>query len=460
MIAIGALDSLNSVGAKQLNPSDLDFYPFFTALDPDARLKGSRDPLGFELLWTALGREVVGNLTTVTRSVRQFSTLLFGFYFAHKAVELMPDGREQFLPVFLRFEQLAAYSRYGEKTARSDIRGIRAVTRNMAESNGSLKLSPRADFQILSDQKTYGIYGLFRMAAHSSGLLRSREETTLTPFAEQYVEAQLRGMGIATGIQEEIIEHIAKDTAINVTGSPVIKALAKLLRLELSNTETTFYGSHLVRGEHLVEPLPCQHCLWECLESVNGPNSRFGWDREFSMAELQACLRAAGSRDDAELSAKLDRVRRAEELLGAASMLFSFLLTQDRQPLNRVSERFSTQFGTGLKWLDLRGLQASFNSSADQLQRIADALAGGDYATACRALIDRNASVMRQRSGSAWIVLKEDELDVRFREESADLPTIEAIRHPWVHTYFLNALKRVGGAVYHHQMQGDEDGAE
>jgi len=140
--------------------------------------------LGFELLWTALGRTVVGNLTTVTRSVRQFGTLLFGFYFANKAVEAMVDGQEQFLPAFLRFEQLTAYARYGEKNARSDIRGIRAVTRNISEANGSLRLSPKADFQILSDQKTYGLYGLFRMAAYSSSLLRSRDETRLTPLAE------------------------------------------------------------------------------------------------------------------------------------------------------------------------------------------------------------------------------------------------------------------------------------
>jgi hypothetical protein len=39
--------------------------PFFTAIDPDARIKGSRDPLGFEALWTTLGREIIGNLTTV-----------------------------------------------------------------------------------------------------------------------------------------------------------------------------------------------------------------------------------------------------------------------------------------------------------------------------------------------------------------------------------------------------------
>ncbi|MEI6784226.1 MAG: hypothetical protein WCQ21_25315, partial [Verrucomicrobiota bacterium] len=89
----------------------------------------------------------------------------------------------QFLPAFLRFEQLTAYARYGEKNARSDIRGIRAVTRNISEANGSLRLSPKADFQILSDQKTYGLYGLFRMAAYSSGLLRSRDETRLTPLS-------------------------------------------------------------------------------------------------------------------------------------------------------------------------------------------------------------------------------------------------------------------------------------
>ncbi len=47
----------------------MNLNPFFTALDPDSRIKGSRDPLGFEVIWTALGREIIGNLTTVTRSV-------------------------------------------------------------------------------------------------------------------------------------------------------------------------------------------------------------------------------------------------------------------------------------------------------------------------------------------------------------------------------------------------------
>ena len=56
--------------------------PFLTDLDSHAAVKGSRGPLGIQLIWTRLGRYVVGNLTTVSNSVRDFTTLLLGYYFA------------------------------------------------------------------------------------------------------------------------------------------------------------------------------------------------------------------------------------------------------------------------------------------------------------------------------------------------------------------------------------------
>jgi hypothetical protein len=50
--------------------------PFLTDLDERAEVKGSKDPLGLVPIWSKFGREVVGNLTTVTGSVRNFTTLL------------------------------------------------------------------------------------------------------------------------------------------------------------------------------------------------------------------------------------------------------------------------------------------------------------------------------------------------------------------------------------------------
>jgi hypothetical protein len=34
--------------------------PFLTDLDPQAAIKGSRDPLGLQTIWVRLGRHVVG----------------------------------------------------------------------------------------------------------------------------------------------------------------------------------------------------------------------------------------------------------------------------------------------------------------------------------------------------------------------------------------------------------------
>ena len=51
---------------------------FLTELDPRAKIRGSRDPLGIQAIWAGLGQEVIGNLTTVTDSVRGFTTLLVG----------------------------------------------------------------------------------------------------------------------------------------------------------------------------------------------------------------------------------------------------------------------------------------------------------------------------------------------------------------------------------------------
>jgi hypothetical protein len=79
------------------------FRPFLTDLDSRADVKGSRDPLGIQVLWTGLGRNVVRNLTTGSVSVRDFTTLLLGYYFVQKVSEAVGAGSE--LATFLKWEQ-------------------------------------------------------------------------------------------------------------------------------------------------------------------------------------------------------------------------------------------------------------------------------------------------------------------------------------------------------------------
>src|ERR1044072_4136812 len=69
--------------------------PFLTDLDSRAAVKGSRDPLGIQQIWTRMGRHVVGNLTTVSNSVRDFTTLLLGYYFAERIADGQGPGTAQ-----------------------------------------------------------------------------------------------------------------------------------------------------------------------------------------------------------------------------------------------------------------------------------------------------------------------------------------------------------------------------
>ena len=84
---------------------------FLTLEDPRARVKGSRDPLGVQPIWTRFGREVVTNLTTVSRVVRGFSVVLLGRYFAERFIEEGRASEEDAIPIFMRTEQACAYAR-------------------------------------------------------------------------------------------------------------------------------------------------------------------------------------------------------------------------------------------------------------------------------------------------------------------------------------------------------------
>jgi hypothetical protein len=61
--------------------------PFLTLEDPNAKIKGSRDPLGIVPIWSSFGRYLVTNLTTPSNSLRGFTTLLLGRYFCERVIK-------------------------------------------------------------------------------------------------------------------------------------------------------------------------------------------------------------------------------------------------------------------------------------------------------------------------------------------------------------------------------------
>ena len=124
-------------------------------------------PPVIQAIWTRFGRHVVGNLTTVSNSVRDFTTLLLGYWFAERIADERGPGSE--LATFLKWEQLAAYAL---AAVNSDFafRGTERVRRNLSESP-RVTLSDNPAHQILGNQKIYGLWGLYTVPARASALL-------------------------------------------------------------------------------------------------------------------------------------------------------------------------------------------------------------------------------------------------------------------------------------------------
>src|SRR5438034_1462603 len=215
--------------------------PFLTDIDPQAAVKGSRVPLGLQTIWARLGRHVVGNLTTVSTSVRDFTTVVLGHDFAERvAGEAGGDGDRA---VFLRWEQLAAYAR-GEINGDWAFRGVERVKRNL-QDRARIRLGMDSTAQILSNQKTYGLWGLYTVPARSSGLVEG-DPTRLTAAGRNLLDRVYLPIFAQGGLRraDPIVARLAKarsDLDPHGGDHRFLHAIAKVLDKRLTAPEREVY---------------------------------------------------------------------------------------------------------------------------------------------------------------------------------------------------------------------------
>ena len=424
--------------------------PFLTLLDPRAKIKGSRDPLGLQVLWTKLGRQVVSNLTTVTTSLRGFSVLLLGLYFAECAIAERRVSPNQLVSLFLKFEQIAAYSRVAARIAQSldytedEIRGIQRVKKNLTKKRVHISADPTC--QILANQKTYGLWGLYTVAARTSKLIES-DSPRLTSETRNFVMMEYDNPKHLTAHdREQIINFLCNDQWFEPAGKDVklARKLATLLG-EVTPSERHFYKKHL--AECMDSDL--QAALWNGMQKVTSA------DEPFSMNDLTALLKHARTHGQAELARRLLQIQVAESVFAPAAYMFNFMLVRDGQTIDKIANEIRQAWGAKLRNIDpaafaqvLETLHEEVETSARaRLMQLAISLAEGDYQKALEVLVAQNQAVMKSRGGSAWVTLKGETISVGFKENAGVLPARANLPLLWMNSYFLNALKMIGYQV-------------
>ena len=307
--------------------------PFLTSPDTDRlEIRGSRDPLGIAVLWSHVGRHLVGNLTTASASVRGFTSTMLGYHFAE---ELAPHDRdrESFrLKAFLKFEQLCAYAR-ARYNLDGNLRGIRDVRMKLATGR-PIAISADSAGQILANQKIYGLWGLYSVPSKASDLLS--DSLALTSRASHFLERKSLRALRNNGIQAQIARILTADkTRVEPDGkdAQLFQALAIALSTTYSAADRDFYRRHLVIGEfgkcHL------QPVFAELMETLLPPAT------EFKLDSLKACIAEADRLKQHELVFRLRNIQHLEAVQVPMALLFAFAQARDGAPFETVAKEVS-----------------------------------------------------------------------------------------------------------------------
>jgi len=418
--------------------------PFLTDIDPSAVLNGSRDPLGCQLVWARFGRHVVGNLSTVSNSLRDFTVLIIGYHFVELVREEKGPGTE--VAAFLRWEQLASYARV-HVNRETRFRGTERTQKFLSDSP-RVTISDDRAFQTLGNQKLYGIWGLYSVPGRASGILEG-DPLRLTPAARELLQT----LYLPRLNEKRVLELVAKPrSVIDVEGKDLetLRSVASLLKTGMKAVERTFYRNHLLCGGPHDSNNGLQRQMAELIEPELGRGDLLSPPGIRDLAEK---AHARGI-DWEPLANRLERIRHCESVLAPMSALFTWLLGCDKQGLDDVAAKLREAWGDGVRTISLdevRALRAEFGGNVpevcDRWMAIAETAATGDYGALVELLVVQSAAVMKARGGSPWVEVRQGRLAVHVRSEKGWLPEQEELPTIWRFPYFIDSMRAIAAGL-------------
>jgi len=389
-------------------------------MDDRSRPKGSRDPLGIEAIWSFAGRKVVGNLTTVTSNLDNFMVALLCCHHANASSGQLGNVQTD----FLRAEQLAAYLRLSEGDE-----GLLGITRAKANFNaGVLPLGQSEAAQILSNQLSYGLWGLYSTAMTVAGLIDGADRR-LTVQGSHLVCDMIATLGEA---QWQSFQEIASGDLASVervkTLSPAFVGLLRDTALRTSVVKA------LLQWE---TARPLQLELYTCaIEYLSESGA--------SLSVSVFChwlLEKPGTSD--ALRATIQQIQSLEPLLVIAGTLMAWLQGQNGHKradlLDKLQPRLDN-LAFADDWRKLAGLPHRaflthlFNAAIDQ-----------DAEALINRVLEQNKQVMQQRGGAAWLEWQGDVLRVRVANDRASIPdNLDKHCHGrWWNSYFIGSFLQI-----------------
>ena len=374
---------------------------YFSALDPNFRIKGSRDPLGFQTIWSGKGREVVAHLSTVSSSLADFMILAYATYF-HK-----DKDPKYFLNLFIKFEQACAYARRHFNNEES-FNGATFVGKNIGEraDQNAFSCSLHSKDTILSNQRAYGVYGKYVRPFRDMGIA---EDESFSSIMEEALEKTDKNQLLS------IVERMNKNKEVVLTADE-LKIVADLIK-QPTPDEKSLYRKYILEVPHLDH---CQKNLYQVLKNSNIPRHEF---------HLYSFIRAVQDHPEAgnELKEALAKIEDTERILYPMNQGFTYMLNTPYWDLQSILED---------PVLDGINTTAQDGFPEDQTMQKLQDIFTLDKSEKIRQIVERNKQVCERRGSRAWIEQEPEGYRVLYGENGQNIDQID-YEQGYGYPYFL-----------------------
>ena len=397
-------------------------------LDDRLRPKGSRDPLAIESIWSAVGRKLVGNLTTVTSRADHFIVALLACRYAHEGSRSRSlDGVQE---RYARAEQLAAYLRL-EASLEASLLGRQLAVANFRRDSMALGMHKKA--QILSNQLSYGLWGLYSSALQEAGLIKGSDRR-LTSAGIALTDALLETFGLSQW--QRFGELATQGTVRKEQLSQLARRFAPLfndqgMRKKLVSALLRYAGAR-----------PLQVALYEAVQHWLAVSAE-------PSASVRSFARWAvdAHQVDAQVQDVLKQILLLQPVLVFANTVVVWLQRQNGRARSELINDLHSRLGEPFLhpgW-DRPGLP-----HAGFLHDLTDAANDGDAGQVIDQLMAQNAAVTGARGGAAWLQWEGDRLRVRVPVDRASLPEDLAAHchEAWDYSFFLRAFLAIARAEH------------
>jgi len=372
---------------------------FITEPDINFRIKGSRDPLGFQPIWQKLGRKVIKDLSTVSINIRDFQLMSFAWYFWGDR----PD--KNFMAFFYKFEQACAYTRelYFEK---SGYNGKEFVSKRRNALN--FRLSTNNADTILSNQKTYGVFGKYNRPFTE---MRIKYQDDFISVMESAIQTKTDSKKLLALVDMLITEDVV------IITKEELQPIADLLG-QLSDGEKQFYerliletSTHKCQNElyHLFKKNPelrkNSFQLYPFIESVLKHNISL---------ELKVCL---------------VEIKNTESVLYAYANLFRHLQSRPVWQLAEINEE--EIFNYFPKKQDYVFEKSAVLILNEELASLVE-----DKSKIALAAVQRNETVSKRRNNSAWIKQEKGKLVRYYADGGREISKLD-VNNVYENNYFI-----------------------